>query len=159
MIVVRRMRWWDVREILPLEGVLFPADPWSAELFWGELAGVPSARSYLVAEENGVVVGYAGLAICGPTADVQTLAVHPQAQGRGVGATLLDALLDEAARRRCSTVLLEVRADNGPAQRLYARFGFQRVGTRPGYYERGRVDAVVLRLRPVRRPVAAGGSR
>ena len=74
---------------------------------------------------------------------MQTMAVAPQAQGRGLGARLLGALLAEAERRRQRVVSLEVRADNGPAQRLYERHGFTRVGVRRGYY-RGGVDAWTL---------------
>jgi ribosomal-protein-alanine N-acetyltransferase len=43
-------------------------------------------------------------------------------------------------------VLLEVRADNEPAQRLYERLGFERIAVRRGYYQPG-VDGWVLRRR------------
>ena len=49
---------------------------------------------------------------------------------------------------KAGEVLLEVRADNDAAARLYALFGFDRIGVRRGYYQPGRVDAVVMRLRP-----------
>ncbi|NHC14949.1 ribosomal protein S18-alanine N-acetyltransferase [Motilibacter sp. E257] len=139
------MRWWDVEPALALERVLFPDDPWSAELFWSELAGWPETRHYVVAVRGGALVGYAGLSAPAGDADVQTLAVAPDAQGRGVGRTLLDALLAEAARRGAPAVFLEVRTDNDPALRLYASRGFERISVRRGYYDGGRVDAAVLR--------------
>jgi ribosomal-protein-alanine N-acetyltransferase len=43
--------------------------------------------------------------------------------------------------------LLEVRTDNAAAQAMYARRGFERIGVRRGYYDAGRVDALVLRRR------------
>jgi ribosomal-protein-alanine N-acetyltransferase len=148
-VTLRPMRWWDVEPALALERVLFPDDAWSAETFWSELAGVPSTRHYLVAVDGDEVVGYAGLfAAYHHQADVQTVAVVPGRQGQGIGDRLLGALLEEAARRSCTEILLEVRADNAAAQRLYARHGFERIGLRRGYYQPGRVDALVLRRRP-----------
>jgi ribosomal-protein-alanine N-acetyltransferase len=48
-------------------------------------------------------------------------------------------------------VLLEVRADNVPALALYATRDFERISVRRGYYDAGRVDALVLRKRLPRR--------
>ena len=51
---------------------------------------------------------------------------------------------DEADRRGCAEVLLEVREDNPRARRLYLRNGFTEVGIRRGYYQPSGVDAVVM---------------
>ncbi len=80
---------------------------------------------------------------------MQTVAVSPDAQGRGLGRVLLDALVAEAARQGASSVLLEVRADNPSAIRLYERTGFERIAVRRRYYQPGDIDAHVMRLRPV----------
>jgi ribosomal-protein-alanine N-acetyltransferase len=145
---LRRLRWWDVEALVPLERELFGPGAWSAETFWSELAAPD--RAYLLAEgAGGEPLGYGGLAGGrGGDADVQTLAVAPAAQGRGVGRALLGALLAEARARRAGAVLLEVRADNTAAQRLYASAGFERIGLRRGYYQPEGVDAVVMRRRP-----------
>jgi [ribosomal protein S18]-alanine N-acetyltransferase len=153
-VVLRPMRWWDVDAAHRIETDLFP-DPWSVETFWSELAHVPETRHYLVAEAGGAVVGYAGLVVTGREADVQTLAVARDRQGGGLGGVLLRALLDEARRRAAGEVLLEVRAENTAAQALYARHGFERIGVRRGYYQPGRTDAYVLRLRLGSRPDGA----
>lgn len=144
--VLRLMRWWDVEAAQRIEADLFP-DPWSVEAFWSELAHVPDTRHYLVAEDGGEVVGYAGLLATAGQADVQTLAVARGRQGTGLGAKLLDALLAEARNRRATAVMLEVRAENTVAATLYARAGFERIGIRRGYYRPGGTDALVLRLR------------
>lgn len=143
---LRRMRWWDVEAVHRIEADVFP-DPWSVEAFWSELAHVPATRHYLVAEDDGEIVGYAGLVVTGHQADVQTLAVARSRQGCGLGGVLLEALLDEARRRGAGEVLLEVRAENTAAQALYARHGFERIGVRRGYYRPGGTDAYVLRRR------------
>lgn len=143
---VRPMRWWDIGVVLPLERELFPVDPWSAAGFWSELAGVPDTRTYLVVELDGDVVGYAGLFVTGPDADVQTIAVRADLQGRGLGRLLLDELVAEARRRGATRLMLEVRAENDRALRLYEAYGFERLGLRPAYYGPGR-DGVVMRRR------------
>ena len=143
MRVLERMRWWHIEELLPIERGLFGEEPWTARTFWSEL-GQLDTRHYLVALDQGLVVGYAGLCAYPDEAFVQTIGVAPRAQGEGLGAQLLQALLDEAARRRKTTVSLEVRADNDKAQRLYERFGFRPAGVRRGYYQPSGTDAVVM---------------
>jgi [ribosomal protein S18]-alanine N-acetyltransferase len=150
-VVLRSLRWWDLEQVLPLERELFGPSAWSAETFWSELAH-PQTRWYVVAATAGEpdrVIGYAGLLVPGPEADVQTVAVAPAAQGRGVGAALVGALIERAAQRSATTVLLEVRADNEPAIGLYRRHGFERIAVRRRYYQPEDVDAWVMRLRPV----------
>jgi len=162
-VVLRPMRWWDVADLVPLERDLFGASAWSAEAFWSELAH-PSARWYLVARAARVeqarieegrgergrgdggdrVLGYAGVMVTDGEADVQTVAVAPTAQGRGLGTTLLTALLDRAAEQGARRVTLEVRADNAPAIALYQRHGFTRVAIRRGYYQPEGADAWIM---------------
>jgi ribosomal-protein-alanine N-acetyltransferase len=93
-------------------------------------------------------VGYAGLMCIEPIADVQTIAVVPEQEGRGIGSALLTRLIDEARRRRAADVLLEVREDNPRAQQLYVRFGFEQIHVRRKYYRDG-VDALIMRLQLV----------
>jgi len=138
-----RMRWWHIDQVLPIEETLFDDDRWTAQTYWSEL-GQLETRHYLVATDAGRVVGYAGLCDYQDEAFVQTIAVATAAQGKGVGRLLLQALLDEAARRRQTRVLLEVRADNVRAITLYERFGFRRSGIRRGYYTPSGADALVM---------------
>ena len=143
---VRTMRWWDVEAVADLERELFAHDPWTVEQFWSELAHVPDTRWYAVHEDDSGVDGYVGLFAVPPEADVQTIAVAPRSQGRGLGRELLDALVVEAERRGCTQLFLEVRVDNEPAIALYERSGFEKQGRRTNYYGNG-IDALVLRRR------------
>ncbi|MGW0768562.1 ribosomal protein S18-alanine N-acetyltransferase [Streptomyces sp. NPDC002676] len=145
---LREMRWWDIDPVLELEKDLFPEDAWSRGMFWSELAharGPEATRRYLVAEDEGHVVGYAGLAASGDLGDVQTIAVARNLQGTGLGARLLAELLRAATAFECVEVMLECRVDNVRAQKLYERFGFTPIGFRRGYYQPGNVDALVMR--------------
>lgn len=141
---LRAVRWWDIPTLASIDAALFGADAWSEATFWSELAGVPDRRWYRIAEQDGVIVGYVGLGIGIGTGDVQTIAVRPDAQGRGCGGVLLDALLAAARERGCSEVLLEVRADNSSAIALYERRDFVGIATRRRYYSDG-TDALILR--------------
>ncbi|MDB1087418.1 ribosomal protein S18-alanine N-acetyltransferase [Streptomyces sp. ACA25] len=172
------MRWWDIEPVLALERLLFPEDAWSAGMFWSELAharGPGRTRHFVVAERAGAeagradptgtdgpaepggspLAGYAGLAVAGDAADVQTLAVAPEHEGTGLGTRLLTELLSAATGFGSREVFLEVRVDNARAQRLYTRFGFEPVGVRRGYYQPGNHDALVMR-RDHTRPASAG---
>ena len=154
------VRWWDLPDLVALEQALFGEDAWSEPTWWGELAQ-GAARRYLLDRDpaSGAVRGYAGVALNGADADVMTVAVAPAAQGRGLGRRLTEALVAEAAGAGASQLLLEVRADNEPAQRLYAGTGFERIAVRRRYYRDG-VDAWIMRRRPLRPgegPRAAAG--
>jgi ribosomal-protein-alanine N-acetyltransferase len=146
LMTLRAMRWWDIEQVAVLERELFGHDPWSVEQFWGELARVPESRWCAVHEDAHGIDGYVGLYSVPPEADVQTIAVAPRSQGRGLGKVLLDALVAEARRRDCAQLFLEVRVDNAPAIALYERNGFTREGRRRDYYGAG-LDALVMRRR------------
>jgi ribosomal-protein-alanine N-acetyltransferase len=140
---LRPMRPADLPAVMELEEELFAPDTWTAAMYREELAQ-PETRHYLVADDDGAVVGYAGLIAYADEAHVATIGVTGTRQGEGLGARLLDALLAEADRRS-PVVLLEVRADNAHAQELYRRRGFAEIGRRRGYYQPSGTDAVVMK--------------
>ena len=141
---LRPMGLADLPAVLELEEELFAPDTWTAAMYRDELARTDT-RWYLVAEDGDTVVGYAGLIAYPDEAHVSTIGVAGKRQGEGIGARLLDALLEEADRRRVPVVLLEVRADNELAQGLYRRRGFAEIGRRRGYYQPSGTDAVVMK--------------
>jgi [ribosomal protein S18]-alanine N-acetyltransferase len=143
---LREMTWRDIPALTALEPELFADDAWSEHTWWAELAGRPR-RSYVVGEQAGAVVGYAGVDRGGEVADVMTIAVAPAAQGRGLGTVLTNWLIDEARRGGAEHLMLEVRADNVAAQRLYSKAGFAMLTVRRKYYQPGDVDALIMRLR------------
>ncbi|MDQ0031037.1 ribosomal-protein-alanine N-acetyltransferase [Arthrobacter bambusae] len=143
-VTLRDMTADDVTAIEILERRLFPVDAWPMQMFFDELAQIDTRR-YVVAEADGQIVAYAGLMCIEPIADVQTIAVVPEFEGRGIGSAILAELLEEARRRGAVEVLLEVRADNPRAQALYVRFGFEQIHVRRRYYRDG-TDALIMRL-------------
>ena len=142
---LRQMTRADLDNVLGLELALFGEEAWSRQMLVGELGQQPASRYYLVAEEDGTLVGYAGLLAAGGQADVLTIAVSMPRWGQGIGSQMLGSLLEEASRRGCTEVFLEVRADNERAQRLYRWWGFTDIGIRRGYYQPSGMDAIVMR--------------
>lgn len=140
------MRWWHIPAVLEMEQELFGDEAWTAELFWSELA---NPHSYYIVipssdPEEANPLGYAGLAVTGADAYIQTIGVRSAAQRHGIGRSIMNVLLDEAASRRAAVCWLEVRADNTPAQRLYESLGFTNRGVRRGYYQPSGMDAIVM---------------
>ena len=60
-----------------------------------------------------------------PTAEILSIAVAPQARGKGVGKALMQAAFEEFRRRRITHVRVAVGADNAPANAFYLRCGFR----------------------------------
>lgn len=145
----------DAPECAALEKILFAGDdPWSAQAFRD---AVRSGQFYLAARDGDRLVGYAGIAVIAgppePEAEIHTIGVHPDHQGRGIGARLLAGLLGYADSMGAA-VFLEVRTDNEPAQALYRGTGFEVVGLRRNYYRPSGADAFTMR----RPPLAIAGS-
>jgi ribosomal-protein-alanine N-acetyltransferase len=149
--------------LMPYEQEMFGPEAWTADGYRDELADTRH-RYYLAAVDataavdgdqtavdgdqtavDQALLGWAGLRVVADTAEILTVGVIPAARRQGIGARLLAMLLDEARRRSAVEAFLEVRADNAGAQQLYERARFVKVGIRRGYYEGGRMDAVVMR--------------
>ena len=80
----------------------------------------------------------------GVEADVQTVTVVVEMQGKGIGRALLERLIEEASRRASPAVLLEVRVGNESAIHLYESFGFVEIARRLNYYG-SNLHALVMR--------------
>lgn len=138
----RTMDLTDVESVHELELRLFPEDAWPVDMFLAEITH-PS-RKYTLIEESGELVAYAGMMSIDRTGDVQTIAVLPEHEGRGIGRWLMARMHDQARAAGAETMMLEVRADNDRAQGLYRSLGYREIHQRRGYYKGG-VDAVIMR--------------
>ena len=93
------------------------------------------------------VLGYAVASVLAPEAELETIAVSPQFQRRGLGALLLRSVVAELRKDQVREVLLEVRASNRAALGLYAAQGFEESGRRVAYYADPEEDAVQMRFK------------
>ncbi|HLK11218.1 MAG TPA: GNAT family N-acetyltransferase [Candidatus Binatia bacterium] len=97
------------------------AAPAEARSYLRYLAGVDPLGG-LVAEEDGEIVGVAWAHARGPVTTIGPVAVHPQAQGRGVGRLLLGRALEAAGGGQ---VRLVHESFNAISLGLYLRAGFR----------------------------------
>lgn len=141
-LVIRRMLLQDLEQVLFVEHRAFTA-PWSRQAFLGELVENRLAR-YIVAEYDRRIVGYGGLWMIMDEGHVTNIAVDPDFRGRKFGDRLLQALMSMCAAGGGSKMTLEVRVSNNVAQRLYHKYGFERVGVRKGYYTDNKEDAIIM---------------
>ncbi len=144
MIEYREMSVFDVPALVGIEKEVFPESPWSAAQFREELSGVPKSRRYLVAHEQGVIVGYAGVALAGDVADIHNIAVIPNYRKQGIASHLLDELERWAISKGVSALMLEIREGNTEAFPLYEKRGYAVISRRDNYYAPG-VHALIMR--------------
>ena len=129
-------------EVAELERVCFSV-PWSRNMLKEELDNALSAL--LVAlDDDGRVVGYAGVQVIQDEGYITNVAVRPDCRRRGVAAQLLKVFLDFAQGNKLAFLTLEVRESNHAAIILYGRHGFRSVGRRRNYYEHPREDAIIM---------------
>ncbi|WP_292070921.1 ribosomal protein S18-alanine N-acetyltransferase [Brevundimonas sp. UBA7534] len=126
----------DPHALAALHATAFPA-PWSAAVFVDLLA---QPGVFAVTEADGFILMRAVL----DEAEILTLAVRPSARGAGLGGRLVGQGAVRAAQAGATRIFLEVAEDNAAARALYDRAGFRQIGRRRGYYDGGRIDALVL---------------
>ena len=123
----------DIPRIAELERICF-SDPWSEDVLRESLYH-PLYRFVAVKNgESGELLGYGGMFLTLPEAQIANIAVAPEARRLGVGTMLVRALLAEAASAGAQVVFLEVRESNAGAIALYEKEGFVRAGMRRNYY-------------------------
>jgi ribosomal-protein-alanine N-acetyltransferase len=108
--------------------------------------GDPSERGQSAGE---ILVGYVCFWVVFDEYRLMNLAVEPRWRRRGIARELMQRSLawgnDAGARR----ALLEVRASNLAAIRLYEQAGFRHLGVRERYYTNPIEDALMMELDPI----------
>ena len=128
-------------EIAALERACF-SRPWTKEMLKEELDNACAA--FLVAEDNGKVVGYAGLQVVLDEGYIANVAVDPEYRRQGIASKLVQVYIDFAQANKLAFLTLEVRPSNMAAIILYGRLGFRSVGRRKNYYEHPKEDCIIM---------------
>ena len=139
MIEIVRMNESHVAAVAEQERQNF-SEPWPDIAVRGELTNKLSL--WLVALEDGEVVGYVGSQTVLQEADMMNIAVADTHRRRGIAKMLVEELIRQLDAYQLT---LEVRASNAPAITLYEKMGFGQVGLRKNYYRKPKEDALILR--------------
>lgn len=144
--LITPMELTDLDFIMPLERQVF-ADPWTRRMYASDLTENSLANYQVIRPSNGgelpPILAWGGFWLLVDEAHIATVATHPDYRGCGLGQWLMVALMDKALELGARVATLEVRASNLVAQKLYAKLGFDVVGTRRKYYRDGE-DGLIM---------------
>lgn len=162
-LVLRYMTDVDLPQVTEIDRLSFEI-PWSEKSYHYEIN--KSNQSYMVVLEwnrervatrwqrwlnihpyvERRIVGYGGMWFIAGEAHISTIAMHPQARGRGWGEILLAGMIRRGIVLDADEVALEVRVSNRRAQNLYEKYEFRTVDVKSRYYRNNNEDAYDMRL-------------
>ncbi|MFT5873482.1 MAG: ribosomal-protein-alanine N-acetyltransferase [Clostridium sp.] len=131
----------SINSIININRLSFPIS-WSLESLQAELDN--KFAKYVVLKRGNLIVGYGGMWIIIDEAHITNVAVHPEARGQGGGDIIVEALFRICRKQKITAITLEVRSSNFIAINLYEKYGFEKEGIRPHYYEDNGEDAVIM---------------
>ena len=154
---IRQIRNAAVRESLAI-WTSIEQDHAEAEAW---LAPMVQRGTALVAHVSGKPQDVVGFAVAGPWHSYEgysrtvedSIYLCPAAQGKGLGARLLAALIEASRRAGDRTMIALIEAGNATSVRLHARYGFTTVGTVPQAGEKhGQILDLTLMSRCLKGP-------
>lgn len=123
-------------------------EAFSSQEPWTQRAYADALRDknafYMVAQQDGRVIGCCGLWQSFEDADICNVVVAERCRRKGVAEKMLQALMEEGKKRGIANFTLEVRSGNTPAVRLYEKLGFATEGVRKGFYSNPKEDALIM---------------
>lgn len=140
----------DLDDILAIEQESFSA-PWTRGMFEAELLGNPFGRFQGAFCNDEVaagkrLLGYICYWVVFDELRLMNLAVRPDSRRRGIASHLVRHAVEDGITQGTTRVLLEVRASNHLAQKLYQTLGFRQYGRRRSYYTNPDEDAILMQL-------------
>ena len=138
---IRRMEEKDLMQVAGIEAASI-SPPWSEKGFRDAIA--LQHTIFLVAENEGEIVGYCGCYQSLEEAEITNVAVRTDLRGHGIARKLLERLMEIGKEQGAFAFTLEVRVSNLPAIHLYESLGFESVGIRKNFYDRPKEDAMIM---------------
>ena len=107
---------------------------WTIQEFEIFLSDPKNSPIFISLNKRGKMAGFAIIKKAGSEAELLSIVVNKKWRSKGVGRTLLKALIDDLFNSSVEELFLEVDENNKSAIHLYKNFGFLEVGKREGYY-------------------------
>ncbi|MFF3572313.1 GNAT family N-acetyltransferase [Nocardia jiangxiensis] len=140
--VYRRASIGDLEAIAALEAEIF-SEPY-LQLMLRQLFELHGSQ-WLVAELDGLVIGYALTLVRDRRSLLFTYAVHRPLRNRGFGRALLDHAMRCCSEAGANEMELTVRPDNQPAFNIFKAANFQSIGYDDQYFGPGEPRRVMKR--------------
>ena len=118
-------------------------DFWSPEILESELKN-PNSK-YFVAKCDNTILGFGGIWKAVDVMHITDICVRKKFRQQGIATLLLKELIAETKKQNITSITLEVKTTNIPAQNLYSKFGFEILGIRKKYYK-NRDDAYIMTM-------------
>jgi len=135
------MRQEDLDEIVAIENVSFPS-PWPKRIFEREIEALNSYKR--VIRMSGIVIAYIVTWTIHDEVHILNIAVHPDFRKAGLGEMLMRHCIHCSKDNGLKYAILEVRASNVGAIKLYEKIGFRTTRLRKKYYSDNGEDAYVM---------------
>ena len=137
-VIIRKADFSDIARVLEIEQENIIS--WTYNQFVEEIGR--SFSVFIVAENDGIIAGYAVAWIIADELQLNSIAVKNSCKKRGIGSLLLQNLLTGSRAQNIHVILIDVRSKNVEAVNFYKKNGFHETGRRPNYY--GDDDAILM---------------
>lgn len=138
-ILIRKALDYDCPEILNIENVCF-SDPWSEDYFLRELRN--PLCTILAAFDGDTAAAFINVWYVAGELTINNIAVIESYRRRGIAERLINAAF--TLYPQAELALLEVRASNTAAQKLYKKLDFIQTSIRKSYYSDPTEDALLM---------------
>ena len=143
-LIIRKANIGDLEGLVTIEKACFDT-PWSRESLAHDLDSNPLAM-LLCAEIDGKIAGYIDVWIIQEEGHINNVAVLPEFHRMHIATILIHTMIRVTEAKGVLSHTLEVARGNQAAISLYEKFGFQKTGERPHYYENGEDARIMWRL-------------
>ncbi len=124
-----------------LEKMCF-SSPWSEDSL--ALLCKDGGVGYVAVDECGDVLAYGGMLTVLDEGQITNIATHRDHRRKGLGESIVKALIEYGEQNGINIISLEVRESNFGAIALYEKLGFEKVGIRKNFYSSPREDGIIM---------------